>query len=70
MKTLEEAEVSAAIEMAEGFEPGSTWIESGVLWRTDAEGFLKSVCAMGTPYWFEQAAALITRQILAKVAQR
>ena len=62
--------VAAAIAAAEGYAPDALWIERGIVWRLEADGSLRSVCAVDTPYWHEQAAAALTSKTLARAALR
>ena len=62
--------VTAAIAAAEGWPPGALWIERGIVWRTHDDGFLRSVCAVGTPFWHEHAAAAIAERAIAQARAR
>lgn len=53
-------QVLAAIEQCSS---DALWIDDGIVWRAARDGTLRTVCAIGTPYW---RAALTTAEAITK----
>lgn len=64
MSSLTDTDVLHAIARSERCAPEALWIDDGVVWRTDGQGSLRTVCQTGTPYWSWHVAAVLSARVI------
>ncbi len=63
-------EIVNQIAQDHGFRPQQLWLENGHVWRRQADGWQRCLCAVDTPYWNEQRAAALTSKLIQKLSLR